>query len=112
MFTLAAPHSFTATALLLTVSAAPVVCQQGNIPAGALAQTPVTLEIDASAPRQPVPSSSLLPMGKATNPAGHSITREIVRVVTTQVWHPLHPVGKAAVANLGVRPGTDSYDHE
>jgi hypothetical protein len=74
MFTLAAPHSFTATALLLTVSAAPVVCQQGNIPAGAPAQTPVTLEIDARPPRQPVPSPSLLPMGKAMNPAGHSIT--------------------------------------
>jgi hypothetical protein len=74
MFTLAAPLSLIATALLLTLSAAPVVCQQGNIPAGALAQTPVTLEIDASAPRQPVPSSSLLHMGKATNPAGHSIT--------------------------------------
>jgi beta-galactosidase len=54
--------------------AAPIVAQQGNIPAGSPARTPATLEVDARPPSQPVPAPSLLPMGRATNPAGHSIT--------------------------------------
>jgi len=74
MFTLATPHRCAAVAPLLALVVAPALSQQADLPPGAPATTlSAAVEIDARSPAQQ-PAYSLLPMGTATNPAGHSIT--------------------------------------
>jgi beta-galactosidase len=65
--------------LLSMLAVTPVQSQQTSIPAGRAAgettilPTPVDVDARVTA-QQPVPASSLLPMGTATNPEGHSVT--------------------------------------
>jgi beta-galactosidase len=91
MPTLAHSHHYcAAVALLLVMVVAPALSQPANIPPNVPVTTlSVPVEIDA---RPPVPQAiySLLPMGTATNPAGHTIT--VNSSYLMQVGKPWLPV--------------------
>ncbi|MGA8538050.1 MAG: beta-galactosidase [Terriglobales bacterium] len=71
---------YATVALFSILAVTPIHSQQANFPAALLAEEKATIlpepiDVDARFPaQQSVPALSLLPMGTATNPAGHSIT--------------------------------------